>query len=407
MTRLYYEDSQILSFDASVLAVDVVDGAIHVRLDSTAFYPTSGGQPHDLGALKRLGVSSQLTPDFLVADVLDDETTGEVVHVIAATTAPLAVGDRVHGEIDRPRRLDHMQQHTGQHVLSAAFDRLFGVRTVSFHMGAAGSTIDLAREVTLSEIEGAVFEANRVVWDDRPVLIRYATDAEAAAMPLRKESRRSGLLRLVEVPDFDLSACGGTHVPRTGVIGVIVVPGAERFKGGSRVSFLCGARALDGYNALRDVTTAASRTLSIGVSELPDAVARMAGELKEQQRRLKQLQEQVTAQLAGELRQTAMAGRLGAQVVVQSQPGWDAPAIKFLAFAVVSVPGFIVVLTGEGDPVPVVAARSADVSFDAGAWLKDAIAALGGRGGGRPEMAQGGLAAGTGDILARARETLS
>jgi alanyl-tRNA synthetase len=396
MKRLYYEDSMLLSFDATVVSIERGEGATRVRLDATAFYPTSGGQPHDLGSLCNAEV----------IDVVDDEATGDVVHVINGA-ATFAAGDRVHGEIDRARRLDHMQQHTGQHILSAAFDRLFSVRTVSFHMGAASSTIDLAREVSPAEIEQAVAEANRVVFDDRPVGIRYATDAEAAAMPLRKESQRSGVLRLVDVPDFDLSACGGTHVPRTGVIGLIVVPGTERFKGGSRVSFLCGRRALDGYNALRDVTTAASRSLSIGVAELPDAVTRLAAELKDQQRRIKQLQEQVTAQLAEELRASALASSSGAQVVIRAQPGWDAAAIKFLASSVVSAPGFIVVLTGEGTPVPVVAARSSDVSFDAGAWIKDATAALGGRGGGRPEMAQGGLTAGTSDILARAKETLS
>jgi alanyl-tRNA synthetase len=396
MTRLYYEDSTLLSFDATVVSIERDEGTTRVRLDATAFYPTSGGQPHDLGSLGNAEI----------IDVIDDEATGDVVHVINGA-ATFAAGDRVHGEIDRARRLDHMQQHTGQHILSAAFDRLFSVRTVSFHMGAASSTIDLAREVSAAEIEQAVAEANRVVFDDRPVGIRYATDAEAAAMPLRKESQRSGVLRLVDVPDFDLSACGGTHVPRTGVIGLIVVPGTERFKGGSRVSFLCGRRAFDGYNALRDVTTAASRSLSIGVAELPDAVTRLAAELKDQQRRIKQLQEQVTAQLAEELRASALASSSGAQVVIRAQPGWDAAAIKFLASAVVSAPGFVVVLTGEGAPVPVVAARSSDVSFDAGAWIKDATAALGGRGGGRPEMAQGGLTAGTSDILARAKETLS
>jgi alanyl-tRNA synthetase len=397
MTRLYYEDSLLTSFDARVVGIESDGETTRVRLDSTAFYPTSGGQPHDLGSLG----------GTTIVDVIDDETAGDVVHIIAGTSVPFGVGDTVHGEIDRTRRFDHMQQHTGQHVLSAAFDRLLGVRTVSFHMGAASSTIDLAREVSPAEIERAVAEANRVVWDDRPVGIRYATDAEAAALPLRKESQRSGVLRLVDVPDFDLSACGGTHVPRTGVIGLIVVSGTERFKGGSRVSFLCGGRALAGYNALRDVTTAASRSLSIGVAELPDSVSRMAADVKEQQRRVKQLQEQVTAQLAQELRQAATAGQSGAWIVIRDQPGWDAAAIKFLASAVVSVPGFIVVLTGEGDPVPVVVARSSNVLFDAGAWMKEATAALGGRGGGRPEMAQGGLAAGTNAILARAKETLS
>jgi alanyl-tRNA synthetase len=407
MKRLYYEDSLLTSFDAKVAAIEPAGENVRVRLDATAFYPTSGGQPNDLGNLALLRQGSGGQAVATVVDVIDDEATGDVVHVIAGASAPFGVGDTVHGEIDRARRLDHMQQHTGQHVLSAAFDRLFGVRTVSFHMGAESSTIDLAREATASEVERAVSEANRIVWDDRPVGIRYASDAEAAAMPLRKESQRSGVLRLVEIPDFDLSACGGTHVPRTGTIGVIVVSGTERFRGGSRVSFLCGRRALDGYNALRDVTTSASRSLSIGVAELPDAVTRLAADLKDQQRRIKHLQEQVTAQLAGELRQAAAPGKSGARVVIRDQPGWDATAIKFLASAVVSVPGFIVVLTGEGSPVPVVAARSADVSFDAGAWVKDATAALGGRGGGRPEMAQGGLTAGTGDILSRAKETLS
>lgn len=397
MTRLYYEDSLLLSFDARIAAAAAAGDALHVRLDATAFYPTSGGQPHDLGTLGGAPVT----------DVIDDEATGEVVHVVKGAAEAFAVGATVHGEIDRARRFDHMQQHTGQHVLSAAFDRLLGVRTVSFHMGVTGSTIDLAREVSAAEIDRAVAEANRVVWDDRPVAIRYATDAEAAAMPLRKESHRSGVLRLVEVPDFDLSACGGTHVARTGVIGVIVVSGTERFKGGTRVSFLCGGRALAGYNALKDVTTAVSRSLSVGVAELPDAVARMGAEAKDQQRRVKQLQEQVTTQLAAELRQRAIGGRHGVKLVIHDQPGWDAAAIKFLAAAVVSVPGVIVVLTGEGSPVPVVIARSSDVTFDAGAWIKDATAALGGRGGGRPEMAQGGLAAGTSDVLARAKETLS
>jgi len=264
MTRLYYEDSMLLSFDATVASVELSGDTTRVRLDATAFYPTSGGQPFDQGVLGGANV----------VDVIDDEVTGEIIHVVAGA-APFAVGDTVHGEIDRARRLDHMQQHTGQHILSAAFDRLLSVRTVSFHMGAASSTIDLAREVSAAEIERAVAEANRVVFDDRPVGIRYATDAEAAAMPLRKESQRAGVLRLVEVLDFDLSACGGTHVPRTGVIGLIVVTGTERFKGGSRVSFLCGGRALGGYNALRDVTTSASRSLSVGVAELPDAVTRL------------------------------------------------------------------------------------------------------------------------------------
>jgi alanyl-tRNA synthetase len=393
MRRLYYADSLLTSFDAVVETCSVVDGRAHVTLSETAFYPTSGGQPFDRGVLGGAAV----------LDVIDDEARDEVVHVL---DRPLAPGTTVHGDVDRARRLDHMQQHTGQHVLSAAFDRRWHVRTVSFHMGAESATIDLAREVSPAEIVAAERDANDVVWDDRPVTIRYATDAEAAAMPLRKESARTGTLRLVDVPDWDLSACGGTHVPRTGMIGMIAVTGWERSKGGSRVSFVCGARALAAFGALRDVTTTMSRGLTVGVADLPEAIARLQSHIKEQQRAVRELQEQVTARLADELSETAAPGQHGTRVIVRAQPAWDAGAIKFLASAIVSRPGFIVVLTGDGDPVPVVVARSADVAFDAGAWIKDATAELGGRGGGRPEMAQGGLGAGTNDILARANSTL-
>ncbi len=393
MRRLYYTDSLLTSFDAVVESCATVDGHVHVTLDQTAFYPTSGGQPFDRGVLGGAAI----------VDVLDDEETGSIVHVV---DRPLTPGTTVHGEVDWPRRLDHMQQHTGQHVLSAAFDRRFGVRTVSFHMGAGTATIDLAREVTPVEIAAAERDANAVVWDDRPVAVRYASDAEAAAMPLRKESTRTGTLRLVEVPDWDLSACGGTHVVRTGTIGMIAIGGWERFKGGTRVTFLCGGRALAAFGALRDVTTPASRVLTVAVSDLPDTITRMQTYIKDQQRAVRDLQEQVTSQLAVELRATAVPGLDGARVVVRAQPGWDGGAIKHLAAAIVSSPGFVVVLTGEGTPVPVVVARSADVGVDAGAWIKEAAAELGGKGGGRPEIAQGGLAAGTDGILARASRTL-
>lgn len=395
--RLYYTDSMLTSFGARVLSCEPSGDAFHITLDRTAFYPTSGGQPFDRGALDIAGVAAD------VVDVIDDEETGEVVHV---TNAAIEQGREVTGTIEWPRRLDHMQQHTGQHVLSAVFDRLCGARTVSFHMGGESSTIDLAREVTPAEVDAVEREANRVVFDDRPIHIRFASEAEAAALPLRKESTRTGTLRLVEIPDCDLSACGGTHVPRSGSVGLIAVTGWERFKGGSRVSFVCGGRALQSHSHLRDVTLAASRVLTVAVGELPEAVGRLQAQIKEQQRTIKQLQEQVTAALAAELRDGAEPGRSGAQVVIRAQPGWDTAALKLLASAIVSNPGLVVVLTGEGTPVPVVVARSADVGFDAGAWIKDATAELGGRGGGRSELAQGGITAGTHDILARAHRTL-
>jgi len=390
-TRMYFTDAQLAEFDATVISTQAIGDRFEVVLDQTAFYPTSGGQPYDTG---RLGAAR-------VIDVNDDDA-GVIRHV---TDSPLAEGARVHGLIDWPRRLDHMQQHTGQHVLSAAFDRLFNVRTTSFHLGAESATIDLAREVTPAEIARAEAEANRVVWEARPVTVRFVTSEEAARLPLRKEPVKSGTLRLVEVTDFDLSACGGTHVPQTGLIGMIGVAGWERFKGATRLTFVCGGRALKSHATLRDVVAGATRALSVLPSELASGIERLQAELKAGSREARKLQEELAGFRAAQLLDEAAT--IGPyRGVLRAHPGWDAAALKTLAAALVSGPGVIVVLTGEGSPTPVVVARSKDVAVDAGAWMTRATAELGGRGGGRPEMAQGGLVSDPERIFDFARQTL-
>ena len=199
--RLYYIDPYLAEFDANVLRVEPHEGRLAAVLDRTAFYPTSGGQPFDTG---RLGPAT-------VIDVVDRDDD-VILHVVEG---PLEPGP-ARGTIDWNRRFEHMQQHTGQHVLSAACDRLFNARTDSFHLGSVSSTIDLNRPLSPRELERAEDEANRIVWEDRPVGIRFADAEEAARLPLRKEPARKGKLRLIEVADFDISACGGTHVARTG-----------------------------------------------------------------------------------------------------------------------------------------------------------------------------------------------
>ncbi len=391
-TRIYFTDALAAEFDATVLTCAAAGDRFDVVLDRTAFYPTSGGQPHDTGVL---GAAR-------VVEVLDDDA-GVIRHVI---DAPLAPGARVNGRLDWPRRLDHMQQHTGQHVLSAAFSRLFDVRTTSFHLGALAATIDLAREVTPAEIAGAEEEANRVVSEARPVTVRFVTEEEASSLPLRKEPVKTGLLRLVEVADFDLSACGGTHVPQTALVGAIVVAGWERFKGATRLTFACGRRALRSHAALRDVVTAATRALSVLPGELVPAIERAQADLRTSGREVRRLREEVALFRAASLRQGAET--IGPhRGVLSTAPGWDAAALKALAAAVVSEPGFVVVLTGDGHPTPVVVARSLDVAIDASAWMKRATAELGGRGGGRSELAQGGLEASSDRILEFARRTLA
>jgi alanyl-tRNA synthetase len=392
--RLYYTEPYRTDFDATVVAVDSVDGRTHVTLDQTAFYPTSGGQPFDTGTL---GGSA-------VIDVLDRDD-GTVAHVVAGA---LKVGEVVQGAVDWARRFDHMQQHTGQHVLSAAFDRLFGVRTESFHMGTQAATIDLGREVSAAEVARAEDEANRIVWQDRPVAIRFASAEEAATMPLRKESARTGPLRLIEVEDFDLSACGGTHVSRTGGIGVIAIGGWEKFRGGSRVEFLCGGRALDRFRHWRDALAATQKFLSVAPAEMAAAIERMQGESKAQQRILRGFQEKLAVHEAHSLleKATTSADR---QLVVEALEGWDAQGLKAIAVAAAAEsPTAVAVLFSTAVPALVVIARGSEATIDAGALLKSLIAKFGGKGGGKPDLAQGGgLTATSVELLAAARALLA
>ncbi len=389
MQRLYYTNSFLDGFSARVVRCEPDAGRARVVLDQTAFYPTSGGQPHDLGTLG----------DAVVLDVIDEGD--EIVHVL---DRPLEVGSEVDGLIDWPRRFDHMQQHTGQHILSAAFEQTCSVRTESFHLGTTTCTIDLAREVTPAEIAAAERAASDVVFADRAVSVRFVSEEEAAALPLRKESLRTGTLRLVEIEGADLSACGGTHVTRTGMVGLIAVTGWERFKGASRLSFVCGRRALDAHARLRDTVTGLIRQLTVAPHELGAAVERLQQEGRALQKSIKTLQQDLACHISATL--VAQAEPVGSfRRVLVAQPGWDAAALKGLASALVTHPGIVAVVTGDGTPAPLVIARSADVAFDAGAWLKSAAAVLGGRGGGRPELAQG--AAGTADqVLEHARVTV-
>ena len=428
--RLYYTDSYARECDATIERVEERDGRTVVMLDRTVFYPTSGGQPFDTGTL---GSSP-------IVDVIDDDagTIAHVVEGVARSEAPVVdpargessvvaqdfspahtgrsedlryeIGQTIHATIDWARRFDHMQQHTGQHVLSAAFDRMFGARTVGFHLGAEASTIDLARDVSPRDITAAETEANRIVWEDRPVTIRFATAEEAAQLPLRKREQkekpaRAGTLRLIDVESFDLSACGGTHVARTGAIGIIAIGSWERFKGGQRIEFLCGGRALGRFRSMRERVAAAVQLLSIPVDELPDAIERLQVELKDEKRAMTALQAELARYRADELAASADPTDKG-RLVLRAIDA-DASGLKALAVAIAAHPGHIVVLVSTIRPALVVVARSEDRPVQANQVLSALTARFGGRGGGRPEVAQGGgLDASPETILEAARAAI-
>ena len=396
--RLYYTDPYLTEFEAQVTGVRDIGGRTGLVLDRTAFYPTSGGQPCDLGTLG----------DAAVVDVIDEDDG--IVHVVEGDVSGLVVRDsglgRVTGRIDWARRFDHMQQHTGQHVLSAAIDRVCSVRTESFHLGADAATIDLARELTLAEIEKSEDEGNAVVWADRPVTVRFADAQEASSLGLRKESVRTGTLRIIDVDGYDVSACGGTHVNRTGAIGIIAISGWERLRGGTRLEFRCGGRVLRAHRALRDTVRDASGLLSTAATELPQAIERLLGDGKELRRRLKD----TAARLAAFDAEALIAGAEAfetVRLVAASMPDADANVLKTMAQTVAARPGHVAVLLSDTPPLSIVVARASDVSVDAAGLLKALIARFGGKGGGRPEMAQGGgLSAQAADVLAAAREAV-
>jgi alanyl-tRNA synthetase len=393
-TRLYYQEPYKTTFEAVVTVCETAGDRPQVLLDQTAFYPTSGGQPFDIGTLG----------DAQVVDVIERED-GEIAHIVDRR---LEVGARVSGIVDWPRRFDHMQQHTGQHVLSAAFDRRFNARTESFHLGSTASTIDLGRDVSGSEIAAAEEEANRIVWEDRPVAIRFATAEEAASLPLRKEPARGGPLRLIDIEDFDLSACGGTHVARTGAIGLIAIAGAEKFRSGTRVEFLCGGRALVRFRAWRDAFAATQKYFSVAPSELAAGVERLQSDAKTLQRTIRGLQEQLAVHEASAL--VARGEHAGDRViVVEALEGWDAAGLKSLAAAASAAePRSAIALFTSTSPALVVIARGKEGRVDAAVVLKALTGRFGGRGGGKPDLAQGGGLIGAGaDLVAAARELLA
>jgi alanyl-tRNA synthetase len=393
--RLYYRDPYLRTFDATVEKVEPRGDRWSVALDRTAFYPSTGGQPFDTGTLG--GVR--------VVDVVDEDD-GTISHLVDATSDHnLTPGAVVHGEIDWARRFDHMQQHTGQHVLSAAILSVCRARTVSFHLGAAVSTIDLERELSPAELAAAETEANRVVWEDRPVTIRFVSSEEAAALPLRKEPARGGTLRLIEVEGFDLSACGGTHVARSGAIGIIAVASWERFKGGQRIEFLCGGRALGRWRSFRDTIASGVRLLSVLPEEIPATVERMQGDAREQKRAAAAVQTELAKFRARELADAAES--IDGTAAVLRAVDADANGLKALATAVAAASHSVVVLVSTTRPALVVAARSSDAAVSAQQIIARLTGKFGGRGGGKPELAQaGGLDASAEEILTAVRAFL-
>lgn len=378
--RLYYSDSHLIEFEARVVDLtDRVSGWTAVVLDRTAFYPTGGGQPSDTGTLNGLRVVECI-----------DAGDGGVLHVVQGT-AP-ARGATVQGRVDWARRLDHMQQHTGQHILSQALITLFNAPTKSFRVMEASCEIDVELNNPTTEIiERAVELANNVIWEDRTITIRSVTPEDAAELPLRKEPAREGELRLIEIEGFDLTPCGGTHAYRTGEVGMIAVRSWERAKGLTRIEFVAGTRALADYRKANKSAREMAALFSTGRDDAPQLAAHMVEENKELHRRIRLLEECVASVEAEKLLAAAKTGADGTRIVAHIFEARDAEYLKKLAQALIANPQTIVLLgSRDQDAARLVFARSQDADGDMSALMRDACTMLDGRGGGKPELAQGG-----------------
>ncbi len=376
--RLYYNDSFLREFDARVLSCEPYGNLWRVRLDRTAFYPTSGGQPNDLGTLGGAGV----------LDVLDQED-GSIAHV---TSAALPLG-ATRGVIDWPRRFDHMQQHTGQHLLSAAFIELFRYPTVSFHLGRDTCTIDLAAEaVATAQLDDAERRGNEIVFEDRPVSVRYGTQRELAQVGVRKMVDREGLLRAIEIEGYDRQPCGGTHVARTGQIGLVLARRCEKVKGNSRVEFVCGERALRA--ARRDFTALVetARLLGCGPSEVPPGVARVLEERQAGHRARQRLLERLADSEAARLLATANREESPSRPRVIScvHEEGNAEYLRLLAGRLTARSPVRALLASAEDG-HVVFAQTTNLDGDMATLLRDCVSRAGGKGGGTKDFAQGSV----------------
>lgn len=377
MTKhLYYSNAYLIQFEAIAQEYLTYQGQPAVILDQSAFYPTGGGQPHDTGKLN----------DVSVVEVVKDETTNQVIHIL---NGPLQA-DTVVGQVDWIRRFDLMQQHSGQHILSQAMLQTAEAMTVGFHLSGDYATIDLSRpDLTETDLVRAEELANKIIYDNRNVTARFVTEEELATIPLRKKPVVTGPVRIVEIENFDWSACGGTHVTQTGEIGIIKIVKSERRKPFLRLTFLCGQRALHHYHQINRQISDIALHLSVSVDESFKAIQRQSQTLKQSWKEKEQLGRLLLSYEADTLVNQAPA-IAGVSIVSQVFEDKQINDLRQLAQQVIQHPDCVVLFGLMEQKGQLIFARSANLDLNMSALLKNVSKIIGGGGGGSPHLAQGG-----------------
>ena len=381
-TKLYWGDSHLSEFSASVIDCFEQDGQSVVVLDQTAFYPLGGGQPCDMGMIGSARVNAvSINDDGMIFHHLDSDIK-------------FKKGDLVNCKIDWAHRLEMTQQHTGQHILSQAFFQLFGAETRGFRINQNYSEIDLALELQPEEIPAAIQQAeafaNSIVFENREIRTHIVTPDEAAKFPLRKENFITDCVRVAEIADFDWSACGGTHARRTGEVGLLTIKSWERAKKMTRIQFVGGIRALQDYRAANNIAHAIARKFSVARDDAPDAVNRLFDEHKIFAQQIKTLSE-ITLKI--EAQELLQSGEIvnGIKIIARIFEQRNLDELKIIAHKLVEMPSLIALLASrEAGMARLVFARSANLDLAMGALMREACQRIEGKGGGTADFAQGG-----------------
>lgn len=372
--RLFYDDPYLKEFEAQVLDTMPYGEKYAVILDRTAFYPEGGGQPSDTGSIA----------ECLVSEVIEKD--GAILHIVDRKPEAKTVS----GRIDWQRRFDYMQQHTGQHILSECFEKLYNGHTDSFHMGRDIVSIEISIDSFSADDAAKIEEmANGIIYENLPVTARVVDEAELQSLPLRKKPKVNENIRIVEVRNFDYSPCGGTHVATTGEVGMIKLKSWEKCKGGIRFVFVCGYRALRDYSLQNSIIRSLCERFSVRDTDVLEAANKALNDLKDTEKQLAAARQELTkAEADNMLKETPAVN--GIRLIRSIFEGRSLNDIKLLAQYLTQAPGTIALLACRNETAQVIFSRSEDVSMDMNALFKSVITIIEGKGGGNARTAQGG-----------------
>ncbi len=367
--RIYFDDPYQIKFESKVIDRVKHKNRMALVLEQTCFYPESGGQPADKGTLN--GVD--------LIDVIEDE--GNILHIVDQEIAET----KVKGKVDWKTRFDYMQQHAGQHILSQSFWELMQGKTMSFHLGQDVSTLEIdIQKISDMELEKVEEKANKVIFQNREIKTYFVDEDKIGEVPLRKPPKKTGLIRVVEVADYDFSACGGTHPSRTGEIGLIKILKSGRIRNNLCFEFVCGSRALKDYNLKNRILLQAAARFSVGEEEVPDAVEKLFADLKSGKKQIKNVSLKLSELEARDIRQNT-EGR----VIKKVYSGRSRDDVRHIALNIIRNPGYIVLFGLKADrKANLIMARSEDVDFDMRELIPAASQLINGKGGGRPSLVE-------------------